>query len=146
VTKFEPAYARRAFPCLDEPAMKAKFRFTLVRHENFTSGLFNTPLKGTSKTERDKFGVWYVDEFEETVDMSTYLVAYVISDFEGIKSKTSREIDIEVYAKPQSIQNGEGQFALQEAVKLVDFFEDYFNVTYPLKKSSNENLIVIVRN
>jgi aminopeptidase N len=116
--------------------MKAKFRFILVRHENFTSGLFNTPVKGASRTERDKFGAWQVDEFEETVPMSTYLVAYVISDFKGIKGKTSREVDIEVYAKPQSIEDGEGQFALEEAVKLVDFFGGYFQFEYPLKKSS----------
>ena len=135
MTKFEPTYARRAFPCLDEPAMKAKFKFTILRHEKFTSTLFNTPLRTTS-VQTDKFGKWNADVFDETVPMSTYLVAYVISDFEYIQNKTKRGVDVEVYAKKQSIDNNEGQFALEEAVKLVDFYEEYFGVEYPLKKSS----------
>ena len=43
-TDFEPIDARRAFPCFDEPAMKAKWQLKMLRHKNFTTSLFNTPL------------------------------------------------------------------------------------------------------
>lgn len=49
-TQFEPADARKAFPCFDEPAIKAKYQLTMIRHaKNFDSTLFNTPL--ISKTQ-----------------------------------------------------------------------------------------------
>jgi Peptidase M1 N-terminal domain len=41
-TKFQPTFARRAFPCLDEPQFKSNFTVTLVHRSNFTA-LSNMP-------------------------------------------------------------------------------------------------------
>ena len=66
--------------------------------------------------------------------MSTYLVAYTISNFETIKGTSSKNISIEVSTRPEAIKNHSGDFALEETIKIIDFFIDYFNETYPLDK------------
>ena len=43
-THFEPTYARRAFPCFDEPQLKAEFMVTITHHKDH-SVFFNMPLK-----------------------------------------------------------------------------------------------------
>ena len=69
--------------------------------------------------------------------MSTYLVAFVVSKFEKINGTTPKGVIVEVAARPDAIRNGEGDYALDEAMKIIDFYADYFNISYPLKKSSN---------
>ena len=78
-----------------------------------------------------------IDYFEKTVSMSTYLVAYVISNFKSIKRNSDKHgIEVEVAARPEPIINGDGMYALDQAAQILDFFTDYFEVKYPLKKSS----------
>ena len=136
ITQFEPSDARRVFPCFDEPAMKAQFQLKIIRHKNFTASHFNTPLLTSLAYQNDSD--WFVDTFERTVKMSTYLVGFVVSNFKSIKMSSPKYgINTEIVARPEAIDNGMGETALKEAVKIIDFFVDYFNVTYPLKKISH---------
>lgn len=134
MTDFEPTDARRAFPCMDEPALKAKFKLTLIRHKDFPNTWANTPL--VDSDDVDATGDWVRDEFEETVPMSTYLIAYAVTDFKNISMTSQTGKLIEVAARPNAIDNDEGSFALQEASDIIDFFAGYFDVPYPLAKSS----------
>ncbi len=77
-----------------------------------------------------------MDTFETTVKMSTYLVAFVVSDFKKVNSTSSSGVVVEVAGRPEKIENGDGDFALNEAMEIIDFFADYFDVPYPLAKSS----------
>lgn len=71
--------------------------------------------------------------------MSTYLVAFVISDFTLVSKMTPKGIRVEVAARPEAIRNGDADYALGEAVKIIEYFADYYNVSYPLSKSSKSN-------
>lgn len=78
-----------------------------------------------------------MDTFETTVKMSTYLVAFVISDFAKLGNSSNKGIRVEVAGRPESINKGLANYVLSEALQIIDFFADYFDVPYPLEKSSN---------
>ena len=78
-----------------------------------------------------------MDNFEKSVPMSSYLVAFIVSDFASIgKNSTKYNIKVDVYGQNESIKSGHGEFALGEACSILDYYTDYFNVEYPLEKSS----------
>ncbi|XP_033973835.1 endoplasmic reticulum aminopeptidase 1b [Trematomus bernacchii] len=126
-TQFEATFARLAFPCFDEPAFKANFTIRITREPRHIA-ISNMPMVKTDKLP----GGLLKDHFDTTVKMSTYLVAYIVSDFLSVSKTTQHGVKISVYAVPEKID--QTAFALDAAVKLLDFYDDYFDIPYPLPK------------
>ncbi|XP_067424570.1 endoplasmic reticulum aminopeptidase 1-like isoform X3 [Emydura macquarii macquarii] len=126
-TQFEPTAARMAFPCLDEPSFKARFSIK-IRREPKHLALSNMPIV---KSVNVADGL-VEDHFDVSVKMSTYLVAFIVSDFKSVSKMTTSGIKVSVYTVPDKINQAD--YALDAAVKLLDFYENYFSIPYPLPK------------
>lgn len=75
--------------------------------------------------------------------MPTYLIAFVISDFDEISRTNANNILFRVYARPEQIKNTE--FALDTAVKALELFESAFETKYELLKLDQVGLPVFNR-
>lgn len=127
-TQFESHHAREAFPCIDEPEAKATFDLALVTPEkNSKTVIANTPARWTN-TEDGKVATI----FETTPKMSTYLLAFVYGDMEYKEAKTKEGVAVRIYATPDKVKHTD--FALDTAVKTLEFYNKYFDIPYPLPK------------
>ncbi|XP_014365202.2 aminopeptidase N [Papilio machaon] len=146
-TQFEAISARKGFPCFDEPVYKATFRLNIGHHEEF-SAVSNMPLFNTSsdnaledvwpwETIAKKFRkdrahfVW--DQFENSVPMSTYLVAFVVSKFAYVESPPElANTKFRIWARSDAID--QTAYAANLGPRVLSHFERWFNVSFPLPK------------
>ncbi|XP_039629261.1 endoplasmic reticulum aminopeptidase 1-like [Polypterus senegalus] len=126
-THFEPTSARKAFPCFDEPHMKALFSVTVV-HSQQNYAISNMPMR-TSLLRADGL---VEDRFLHSLKMSSYLVAFVVSDFTSRSAMSTRGVKVSVFAPGEQISQTE--HALHIGVKILEFFEEYFQIPYPISK------------
>ena len=129
-TQFESHHAREVFPCIDEPAAKAEYDLTLITRPGITV-LGNMPVK--SEEENDDS---LTTTFEKTPQMSSYLLAFVIGELHKKSARTKSGVEVNVWATPAQNENTL-DFALDIAVRSIDFYDEYFGVKYPLPKSDH---------
>ncbi|RMX83120.1 hypothetical protein D0869_05547 [Hortaea werneckii] len=131
-TQFESSDARRAFPCFDEPNLKASFDFEIEIPEDLTA-LSNMPEK---ETKKGKAGTKVVS-FERTPIQSTYLLAWAFGDFEYVEDFTRRKYNgknLPVRVWTTRGLKEQGKLALESAHQIVDYFSEIFRIDYPLPK------------
>ncbi|HJA73592.1 MAG TPA: M1 family metallopeptidase [Candidatus Limosilactobacillus faecipullorum] len=125
-TQFETTFARQAFPCVDEPAAKATFSLAIKFDEHPGETIIaNMPEDHVTD------GVHY---FQETVKMSTYLVAFAFGEMQKKLTTTKSGVQVGVFAT-KAHQAKELDFALDIAKRAIEFYEDFYQTKYPLPHS-----------
>uniref|UniRef100_A0A7E4V7F3 Aminopeptidase n=1 Tax=Panagrellus redivivus TaxID=6233 RepID=A0A7E4V7F3_PANRE len=133
VTQFEPTHARKMLPCFDEPSFKAVFDISIIRKKRHLARA-NMQLIRTEAYEDDLV----LDQFAPTVVMPTYLLAVAILDgFEKVRRMTKttlKPIEVNLYAPSDSLA-GQSEFGLDTGVRALEYFEDFFDIPFPLQKT-----------
>jgi puromycin-sensitive aminopeptidase len=126
-TQFEATYARRAFPCFDEPQLKAKFALTVVT-EAGNSAVSNGKISGESSSGGHK-----TIRFAETPPISSYLVALGVGPLVEVKGPHRDGRTTVRLIGPPGAEKLAG-YTLETATALLDKLEDYFGIKYPFGK------------
>ncbi|XP_026149729.1 aminopeptidase N-like [Mastacembelus armatus] len=132
-SQMQATYARKTFPCFDEPAMKALFNIIII-HNQGTVALSNGREIETVDSVIEGVPV-KVTTFEPTERMSTYLLAFIVSDFVSIQSNQNNNLLIRIWARKKAIDDRQGEYALNVTGPILQFYERYYNAAYPLSKS-----------
>ncbi|XP_058065844.1 aminopeptidase N-like [Anopheles bellator] len=134
VTQFQAVHARSAFPCYDEPGLRAPFTITI--ESGFATTVYsNMPVASIKIIGDDTKQT----RFQTTPSMPTYLVAFAITDGFASNRVTlvvdsqAPNINMELLA-PDSSSASARSFALNRGAEVIRILERHFNQTYDLPK------------
>ena len=127
VTQFESTDARRAFPSFDEPALKATFTISLTIDAGDTV-ISNTNIVSDLPAANGKHTV----AFAPTPKMSTYLVAFLVGDFDCGSHGEADGVPIRVCSTPDKAKLT--HFSLEAAEHFLAYYDTYFGIKYPMPK------------
>ena len=125
-TQFEATDARRAFPCWDEPALKASYSITLVVDADLFAVSNAAELDRSPHPDRPDR---HIVRFADTMVMSTYLVAFIVGPLEA-----TDPVDVDGTPLRIVYPRGKGHLtahALDVGAFCLRHFTDYYGIAYP---------------
>ena len=95
------------------------------------STMSNMPIKSKDVT-MDGTSDYVWDKYRQSVKMSTYLVAFVVSKFKFVETTLDNNVRFRIWSQPNSLD--QTAYANEIGPKMLEFFENYYNVKFPLPK------------
>ncbi|HEN9900949.1 TPA: M1 family metallopeptidase [Streptococcus agalactiae] len=129
-TQFESHFAREVFPSIDEPEAKATFDLSL-KFDQKEGEIALSNMPEINAEQRQETGLW---TFDTTPKMSSYLLAFALGELHGKTTHTKNGTLVGSYAT-KAHQLNELDFSLDIVVRVIEFYEDYFGVRYPIPQS-----------
>ncbi|KAF4753282.1 hypothetical protein FOZ62_008224, partial [Perkinsus olseni] len=123
-----------AFPCVDEPERKAVYKVTITT-ESDLQVISNMPESSRTiftKDSGDKAVAYQTVSFMPSPNMSSYLVAFCVGEFEFVQGTTKNGTLVRVLCTPG--KQAQCTFALDVGIRCLQWYEDFFGIHYPLPK------------
>ncbi|EEZ99296.1 aminopeptidase N-like protein [Tribolium castaneum] len=135
-TQFQATHARKAFPCFDEPIYKALFDIKIT-HPSIYKAVGNT--RGSTQTINQDYSA---TSFATTPAMSTYLIAFIVSDFTCSGSTPIEEaIPHLVCSRNEAVSTRE--LAEKVGPKLMWAMENFTGIAYNVSKITKVHQVAI---
>jgi alanyl aminopeptidase len=128
-SQFESVWARRAFPCFDEPSYKVPWQLTL-RVKKDQVALSNTP----TLSEADSGEGMKAVKFAQTKPLPSYLVALAVGDLELVDAGATARKHAPIRIAVPRGHGAEAKYAAETTPAIVSLLEDYFDIPYPYDK------------
>lgn len=118
-------------PCYDEPGIRAPINVT-IKHGRVYSAIANTDVENTIED-----GDYLITKFLPTPSMQTYLLAFLVSDFDYVNATNTR-IPQRIYSRPEMTANGD--YAASVVGPILEGLERHFQIDFPLTKMDHAGL------
>ena len=123
-TQFESTNARRAFPCFDEPDFKAVFGVTMIVPADLMAVSCGEVVSSEILADGRRR-----DTFADTMQMSTYLMAFIVGDLEATEPIDVGGVPLRiVHVRGKSALTG---FGLEAGAFALAWLVDYYGIGYP---------------
>ncbi|KAJ6597318.1 Aminopeptidase N [Pseudolycoriella hygida] len=132
-TQFEIDDARHAMPSYDEPGIRAPIQAS-IKHGRTYTAVSNMDVESITDD-----GDYVITRFFRTPSIQTYLLAFLVSDFDYVNATNTR-IPQKIYARPERIARGYGDFAASVVGPILNGLEQHIGVDYPISKMDHAAL------
>ncbi|XP_063377572.1 uncharacterized protein LOC134664758 [Cydia fagiglandana] len=123
-TQFQPFYARKAFPCFDEPQFKSKFVLSITRDAALSPSYSNMAINQTETVSEGRIK----ETFLPTPTISAYLIAFHVSDFVETTDGSQPDRPFGIISRPGV--EAQHDYAHDIGVRITNEMNEYFNYDY----------------
>ena len=128
-SQFESIYARKVFPCFDEPSFKTPWQLT-IHAPTGAIAVSNTPVASESAGADG----WHTFAFAPTKPLPSYLIAFGVGPFDVVPGGTAGSNKTPIRMIVPRGRAADARFAAETTGPILEALEGYFGIPYPYEK------------